>query len=147
METERKYIEIGKYIGGKKIKNLKLSERKTYLGNEITEITYDDDTKEEFPKAILKDIITEEKSDLSTLRDKIIGPVVEKILAILLEDEIKIQDIEYLKAKLTLSINSHIENADTIVWGKEYYDRTLADIHQILIKNKKNEEKKSKERS
>jgi hypothetical protein len=64
-----------------------------------------------------------------------VNPLVGRVLAIMLDAEIKIEDIEYFKSKLTMSVNNNMQTADAMVWGSEYYDRTLGDVHRILIKN------------
>jgi hypothetical protein len=123
---------IGQYVSNKKIKSTEKSERKTFLGKEVTLLTYEDDSKEEFPSEQLWLQATPQPCDLTQLREKAIVPVVEKILAILLEAEIKVIDIEYMTQKIIMSIRDHIDRANKKLWGKEYYDQTLFDVHNVL---------------
>jgi hypothetical protein len=123
---------IGKYIGKKKIKATEISKRKTFLGKEVTLLIYEDETKEELPSEQLCLQVTLEPCDLTNLREKAIVPVVEKILAILLEAEIKVIDIEYMTQKIIMSVRDHIDRANKKLWGREYYDQTLYDVHKVL---------------
>jgi hypothetical protein len=125
---------IGKFVGLKKIKGIKLAKRKTYLGKDVCGISYEDGTEEEMTEEVLKNVVSVMATTTDYVRDKMIDPLVEKIMAILLEGEIKVIDVEYFKQKLTGTINFHHENAETALWGKEYYDKTLFDIHNILTK-------------
>ena len=139
------YLLKGKYIGPNQIKGARLSDRKTYLGKEIVEITYEpilnpttnisyDQPKEEFPQEMVGKIVTEKQSDLTTLRDAFVKPIVEKIIMIMLEAEIQIVDIEYALAQTSNSLNVHLEKANEILWKKDLMKRTLADIQKILTK-------------
>lgn len=123
---------IGQYVGKKKIKATEISKRKTFLGKEVTLLTYEDETKEELPSEQLLLQVTLEPCDLTQLREKAIVPMVEKILAILLEAEIKVIDVEYMTQKIIMSIRDHIDRANKKLWGKEYYDQTLFDVHNVL---------------
>lgn len=123
---------IGQYVGQKKIKATEKAERKTFLGKEVTLMTYEDETKEELPSEQLCLQVTLEPCDLTQLREKAIVPMVEKILAILLEAEIKVIDVEYMTQKIIMSIRDHIDRANKKLWGKEYYDQTLFDVHNVL---------------
>jgi hypothetical protein len=136
---------IGKFISRKKIQEIKLAKRKTYLGKDVYEIIYEfPNGTQEISEENLKNIVSDGATDESYVRDKMIDPLVEKVMAILLEGEIKVMDVEYLKQKLTGTINFHHENAETALWGKEYYDKTLFDIHSILTKPKKHGKRNNK---
>ena len=45
---------IGKFIGTKKIKEIKVIRRKTYLGNKVVKIILDDESKREYPLKMLE---------------------------------------------------------------------------------------------
>ena len=124
---------IGKYIGPKKIKKVKLAERKTYLGKDVYEITYEDNTTEEYSEENLNTIVSDKEKDLTSLREVFVKPIVEKLIVILLEAEVKIMDVEYILNLTANSLNENIETAITKIIGKDKYNRTLADIHKILI--------------
>lgn len=134
---------IGKYIGSQKIKEVKTSSRKTYFGNEVLRIIYENGTEEELPKEVVNIIVSDNERDLTSVREDFVKPIVEKIIAILLEAEVKIIDVDYIFQKATVSLNQNIEEAIDKLTGKDRYTRTLADIHEILIKNGKRKKTKS----
>jgi hypothetical protein len=132
---------IDKFLGPNKIKSAKLAERKTYLGKEICDIEYENEIKELIPLEVVGKAVTDEVSDFTTLRDKMIDPIAENILAILLEAEFPIEHIDYLFQKTGGTINERIRQADSILWKKEHHQRSLADIHQVLLPKNGNNKK------
>jgi hypothetical protein len=131
----KKYI--GYFIGPHKIKNLVKSKRSTYLDNDVVCIEYEDGTKEERPLEILEKIAAKETYDLSTLRDKIGKIVVEKILSVLLEAEVKVEDVDFILQLIAASLNQNMEKATEILWKKKLHERTVADIQGIFNSDKK----------
>jgi hypothetical protein len=132
----KKYI--GLYIGPNKIKKVEKSKRATYLDNEILSIEYDGGKKEERPKEIVDKIAFKDSYDLTELRERIGKIVVEKIVAILLEAEVNIVDIDYILQLTANSINHNLEKATEVLWNKSLLERTIADVHLTLKKEKKN---------
>ena len=127
----------GLYIGPKKIKSAMTSANHTYLGKEKIIIKYEDETEEEFPTDAISYVITKEKSDLTTLCEKRVTPIAEKILEVLAESELKKEDMEYLINNiLPASIDESLRKANKILWGgKEFHEVTLTDIDRVLRKN------------
>jgi hypothetical protein len=132
----KKYI--GLYIGPNKIKKVEKSKRATYLDNEILSIEYDGGKKEERPKEIVDKLAFKDSYDLTELRERIGKIVVEKIVAILLEAEVNIVDIDYILQLTANSINHNLEKATEVLWNKSLLERTIADVHLTLKKEKKN---------
>ncbi len=132
----KKYI--GLYIGPNKIKKVEKSKRATYLDNEILSIEYDGGKKEERPKEIVDNLAFKDSYDLTELRERIGKIVVEKIVAILLEAEVNIVDIDYILQLTANSINHNLEKATEVLWNKSLLERTIADVHLTLKKEKKN---------
>ena len=123
---------IGLYIGPNKIIKITKSKRLTYLGNDIYQIEYENGITEERPKEIIEKITSKDKYDLTELRDKIGRVVVEKFLTILLESEVKIEDIEFILHLTAQSMNTNLEQANEFLWKKKLYDRTTADVQKVL---------------
>jgi hypothetical protein len=123
---------VGKFIGPHKIKEVKLVDRKTYLGKDVLEMTYEDGTKEELTQKMAEKVATEKETDFTTLRDNFVKSIIEEISAILLESEIKIIDIEYVLQSITGHLNQKIEEAIDKAIGKDKYTRSLVDINKIL---------------
>ena len=81
---------------------------------------------------LMERITSDEPKDLTTIRDWMVDPSVERAIAILLDGEIRVTDIDYLLGKVALSLNHHLEQANTLLWGKDLFKRTLADIQEVL---------------
>ena len=133
---------VGQFIGPDKILKAKEASRKTYFGNPVIEVELEGGKIKEFPLKVLEEIVTKEKSDLSELREKRVYEPVKKILEILLESEMTIEDIKYLiQTKLPLSIENSVDRAYREMWGKEKWEVTLKDIDDILKGHGKQERK------
>jgi DNA-binding transcriptional ArsR family regulator len=140
--SESEFFLVDKYLGPTKITEAKMSERKTYLGDVIIEVTLEHGIIKEIPLAMLRRMTTEGKSDLTKLRDAMVDPIIEKIIVVLLEAEIPFDDIDYTFTKAASTLNHHLTLATTKLWGKELQDRTLVDINNIL--NAKTDEGRQK---
>lgn len=136
---------IGKYFGPNKICGFNTLDRKTYLGNEVLELLLDDETKREVPTAMVAVTVTDKQSDLTALREAYVKPLIEKIIAILLDGEIQIVDIEFLLATTSTTLNMHLEKANEILWQKDLMKRNLADIQKILITQAKKDDQLQKD--
>lgn len=110
--------------------------RKTYLGNNVLEMTYEDGAKEELTQEMAEKVATEKLTDLTTLRDNFVKPLIERISAILLEAEIKIVDVEYALQSVTGHLNQKIDEAINVAMGKDRYTRTLGDVNNILTQKR-----------
>lgn len=76
--------------------------------------------------------VTDEKSDLTSVRHKRISLVAADIMPILLKRNIYIADFEYLVAILTQTVNDSLQRAGNKLWGKEELDRTIGDVEKVL---------------
>jgi hypothetical protein len=116
----------GKFIGANQIKKASKSENKTYLGNEKIRLEYESGKTEEYPKECLDSIITKDVSDPSNLRETRVIPVTEKLLTVLAESELTIEDIQYvIGVKLVFSIEDSIRRLLASYFGKEVRNATL----------------------
>lgn len=127
----KKYI--GKYLGPNKIKEIKKTDEKTYLGNEKLIVIYENDQEECFPVKMLDAGITNIESDWSELREARVKPIVEQLMTILTEAELKKSEIDYVTGpKLVESILLAFKLANEKLWGKIYDDVTMKDADKIL---------------
>ncbi len=124
-----------KFIGLDKIKSVKLAERKTCLGKDVYELTYTDGSKKELPKHVVELLATEKSTDATALRELMIQPIVKDLLGVLLDYEIRLEDINYVFEKTSASITESVKKAADVVFGKEFKERTLQDIDKILKKH------------
>jgi len=128
----------GKFIGANEIDEVVPVNEKTYLGNNKLKVKFKSEKEYIYPEEVLKDIVSDEKSDDSILRDKRVNPVVEKILAILVESEITLPEINYaIGPKLTEAISEAQKRANKVLTGKEDYELNLMDIEKILREHNK----------
>lgn len=140
MKKEREEVNgefQGKYLGPLQIKSAYLAKEKTYLGNKKVVLILESDEEKELPLEVVKNVIADEKSDWTELREKWVIPVVEKLLIVLTESELGNNDLHYaLDVKLGESIKMASDRAQMILFGKPKEDISLMDIEKVLRKNK-----------
>lgn len=139
---------IGQFIGFRRIQNLRDVERKTFLGGDVMEVHFDDDSKKEYPVDTLNSITTKEKSDLTALRILEVSVVATKVLGILVDSELPIFDpsganIQYLlQTVLPEQIQEKTRKAYGNLFNKDYFTVTLLDMDRVLTKDGKSNNKK-----
>ena len=133
---------IGKFLGFDKIATAEASPKKTFLGKDKMIFTYEgvDDVKESYPMRVVEQLISDSPTDLTSLRDKRVIPVLEEILAVLTESELSNADMNYAVSKITELINNAIQRADDILWGKAGQKITLMDAETVLKSKKEKHE-------
>jgi hypothetical protein len=126
------------FIGPKKVKLMESIDRKTFIGKkDVVRIDYEDGSTEERPLEIVSQIITGDQGDMTKLREAMGRIVVNKILEIFLEAEVKVEDIDHFLTLTATSINMSLDGATEQLWGKKLYDRTMVDVQQVLKSIKK----------
>ena len=137
---------VGSYIGPDKIVKTRISERKTYLGREVTEIEFKNKKRKEFPTEDLGAIVTKEVSDKTRLRELQMIPIATKLLGILADSELPMfspvdASIHYLlETVIPESIKANERKAYGLVFNKDYYEINLVDLDGILTKDGKGKE-------
>lgn len=138
----------GKYIGPYLIDFILETENKTYLGKPKVKVVFAVKLNEdelhpgaiikpmedtEYPLSAMDYIVTDEKSDLTTLRESRVTPVVKELLVVLAEADLTLEDASYaLMVKAKMSLDDSVNRASKILWGKEPYDVTLMDLEKVL---------------
>lgn len=125
----------GQYYGPNKIDNVVNLEDKTYFGKERIRLEFKDKNIE-LPLAMAEVAVSKEAKDLTGLVNLRIKPVVSRMLAILAEAELSIDEINYIMPDITESVNINIDKANKILWGKEKGEKTLLDVDKILLPEK-----------
>lgn len=88
-----------------------------------------------FSDAILDELKTKEPMDLNYIRKVRCTPAVKEILVVLLKYNVQLKDeIEFILQKIASSLDNNYKHADEKVWGTSEFDRTMLDIHKIIIK-------------
>lgn len=122
---------IGKYIGGQKIKDVKVLENDlTPLGSNILEFTYEDNSTERIPGKMVEAVLTDEPIDPSALRDKRVMVVCQEILEIFAEYDIKLNEEDSIEAVLKMSMNENFARATEILWKTP--EKRYLDMFRIL---------------
>lgn len=136
--------ETKKWIGDKKIKEVKDTGEKTPASTPLLEVEFTNGTKEVFSKIMFDAIASAEACDASALREKRVYPVVGSVLAIMREWGIKISETQYFSVLINQSLNNNKDEAEKElwkVWGPNI--KSLDDVDLIMVdrilRTKKNE--------
>lgn len=113
------------YLGSKKIQATE------DLGNRVL-VKFKDGSQEELSKLMFEASKTSGPVDLTKLRDTRCHPVVEKIIAILLEWDVKMSEIDYILNLTASSLNMSQESASNLLWKKDKMERTVYDVEAVL---------------
>ena len=110
--------EKDKFIGEKKVKTIKPTGETTPSGFEVMEVEYEFGVVEHFSKLMLDKILSDEKCDLSILREKRIEPLVKVVLTILADWGVKMSELPYFSAVLNQSLDFNHKHALSEILGK-----------------------------
>jgi hypothetical protein len=102
--------------------------------NGFVDVKFIDGTSIELKPKMVESVLTDESIDLTKLREKRCFPVVVKILELFLDFNVKIDEIDFITQRVILSINESCKNGNDKLWGSQESDRTMNDVHQVLIK-------------
>jgi len=143
--------EKKQYIGKKQVIGFVIQEEfKTPMGGEIVEVLYLDSNKELMPKKTFNLIVTDKESNDSEVAKTKFRPMVQEILAVVADYDIKFFELEYLTTMIKNSILENINRANNYLWRKDdashiagydmLNDITFLDVQNILKQiPKKNE--------
>jgi hypothetical protein len=119
------------FYGEKEVKEVKNSDRKTYLAEPVVNIIFEDDTITEVPEEMYTALVGEKK-DATAMREAIGKLIAQKLLAILLNSEVRLVDIDYILQLTAYSMNQNLDKAGIKLWKKELDERTTQDVENIL---------------
>jgi len=133
-----------KYLGPFKITGAVIQDYKTPEGDEVVKIFYENGESELFSKKTFERLVSETPIDLTTLRQIRYQPILEKLAAVLLEENVKHDDIKYITLNLAEKLLNAFDRATSYLWtGDDKYfvpsgdsmgSRTLLEADQILKK-------------
>jgi hypothetical protein len=127
-----------KYIGPNKIKMTRELKEKTYLEKSKVELEYDNGETISYPLEMVEKMVTDTASDLTTLREARVNPVIEKILGLITESELTLDEAYYATGpKMQASIDMAMDKCQKILWGGKdltqgYKTVTLMDMEKVL---------------
>jgi len=88
-----------------------------------------------FSDLILDELKTKEPMDLNYIRKIRCTPAVKEILEVLLRYNVQLKDeIEVVLQKVASSLDNNYKHADEKVWGINEFNRTMLDVHKVIIK-------------
>jgi hypothetical protein len=130
------------FIGEKEIKEVKEAKGKTIGGNPIMEVKFTNGDVQHFSKLMYDRIVSEEKCDLTQLREKRLTPVLEIVLAVLRDWGVTSGELPYFSIKLNQSLDYNTNQA-LIKLVSKYMPtpKSLDDIDYITIDRILSEEK------
>ena len=87
---------------------------------------------EVFSKDVLKEIKTKDKIDDTSLREKRCVPVINQILAILLEKNIYLVEVEHIFRSCITSFQKLRNRAEDGAWGCDEYKKTYKQMIDLI---------------
>lgn len=121
---------MAKYYGPDEVVDIKETEdgyKKLVLKNGSTQELSD--------KGILEVLTDEPLTDLDELRNKRCFHVVKTILGVLLQENVHIDDLDFINRRVILSINESCKLGNTKLWGVTDIEQTFAIVHRVLTKD------------
>ena len=109
---------MSKFIGKKKIREVKELEEKTPGGYPMKEVTFEDNSVEWFSGLMFDNIASDSRCDDTELRDKRIFPLVQVMLSVLRDWGVKVGELQYLATLLNQSLDSNTSEAVKEMWSK-----------------------------
>lgn len=120
---------IGKYIG-----NRKIAEVKAYAPG-VAYIVFEDKTEDILANKMLAEIVTDEVSDATALREKRVGVIAAKTLELFKEWNLKLSEFQHLSQVLSMSLENSYIKAEDILWGTP--EKSMLHIDKVLLGDKK----------
>jgi len=116
---------MSKFYGDNKIKSM------TEDGDHIV-LDFGGGKTEKISKKMSEVSITKKPMDLTALWDKQLGAVTKDILQVLLDWDIKMEQLDYLFNLVKSSLEYNNKKAHEVLWGKELGKRTMSDVDKVL---------------
>jgi hypothetical protein len=123
-----------KYLGSKRIKIVQ-DAGKTEGNADLLKITFDDNSSEIWSVLALEaeGVVTPQVSDDSTLMAHKLYPVVNKVLEIARDFNLKLSEFNYLDQLVIASVTENADRANRFLWKVPYLDhRTMNDLHLVM---------------
>lgn len=109
--TQKKEDSLVLFIGEKEIKEATETKEKTPTGITIMKVEFKDESIEYISKLMFDKVKSVDKCDLTQLRDRRVGPVVEIVLGVMRDWGLKIGELPYFASLLNESLNYNSDNA------------------------------------
>jgi hypothetical protein len=122
------------YIGEKKVRTVVGPlEEKTPIGNDMIKVIYVDNSEEIMPATRFELLKTEERSDATTVQNKLRSRVAAVIYSNLHEFGVKMGEVNGISDAVFDLVNNGYERARTVKFGFDHMDLPLIEINKILL--------------
>lgn len=128
---------MDQFIGAKEILGVTILDKKTPGGSDMVEVTFSDSTKEQMPKMRFEAIVTDEKSDDTSVANKFKTKVGSMLFGMLHEYGVKWGEVDAITDTMIEYVNNGFVKANNIKWGFEKMDIPLITINDVLVENGK----------
>jgi hypothetical protein len=123
------------YIGNKEIVSMRELDVRTPKGATVLEVTYKSGEVEKMSHPRFNVVVKDKSTDLETVRQTLIKFLGDEMYKILVEHDLRVDEIDPLFNAVVGMINSASILATNKLWGVDHSDkRSLIMINNILIK-------------
>jgi len=109
-------MSVGQFIGPVKIEEINEMEYKTPAGQVVYKVLCDDGRVRIITEKQIETSVTDEVSDWTSLRERRMFPLAEKVLAMMLEYNMAVGDMEHLFLTVGRSVDESFNQAASILW-------------------------------
>lgn len=129
---------IGKFYGCWKIENVFSDTTKTFFGDEYVNLLLDSGVTEFLPKKVVEIVITDAKSDLTGVQNKLFSVIIPQILSIMADYNLNLFDTAGLINRLDMSVKENYSQAVAKIFNRDNEQKiTLMQLNEILKPDKK----------
>jgi hypothetical protein len=118
---------MAKFYGQKEIKDIIAD------GDKKSVVIFTDESQIVLPNKMIGVTVTDEATDLTKLRDLRCFPIVVEILETLHNWDVKIDEVDFVTARVIISINESMKRAEKVLWGKGDDEKTMSDVNEVLL--------------
>lgn len=104
--------------------------------NNLAIVLFEDGSSQLVNKEYFDAVSSDKPLDMTGFVNEKMNFLVPKILKVLLDYNIELDDIQYMVNKMHNSINMSLENAEATLWGKPISRRTMRDVDEVLMSKK-----------
>lgn len=121
------------YIGDKEISFVTDIDDKTPIGSDMVLVSFADGTSRRFPKMLYKRLAQDHQIDATSLRTLWVDPLINQVIVLMQESDLKMEDIDYFVNTMLASIEQKCNVANARLYGVDFYpQRSLLAIERIL---------------
>jgi hypothetical protein len=105
-------------------------------GVELVSVVFNDGSREQYSKLMLSQdgVVSPQIQDLTEFRERRVLPVVQEILTVLRDYNVRIDEVDYVMQKAVTSINMNLQEAEASFWGVQRLgQQTLIQVDEVLL--------------